>query len=195
LRKIVCYTVVIVLAAMIIFSSMINNASATKETIKQKFTGKHDQHGNPIYEYETTTETTFWQILGIIVIVIIVVAGSPGAFMEPITVPVGWTYTTDGNTYLNVYPPSPINSSGIYGPITWQSIESSYTKFYWETRGSNNSLLETGQFILSTVGGTVVPVDKFGLLAPYIGLASTILVATAVAAVCILRVKRRKEKQ
>jgi len=41
----------------------------------------------------------------------------------------------------------------------------------------------------------VVPVDKFGLLAPYIGLASTILVATAATAIYVKRVKRRKEKQ
>ena len=45
------------------------------------------------------------------------------------------------------------------------------------------------------VGGVVVPVDKFGLLAPYIGLASTILVATAATAIYVKRVKRRKEKQ
>jgi hypothetical protein len=45
------------------------------------------------------------------------------------------------------------------------------------------------------VGGIVIPVDKFSLLAPYIGLASTVLVATAVVAVCIKRVRCRKEKQ
>jgi len=45
------------------------------------------------------------------------------------------------------------------------------------------------------VGGIVVPVDKFVLLAPYIGLASTILVATVATAIYVKRVKRRKEKQ
>jgi len=45
------------------------------------------------------------------------------------------------------------------------------------------------------VGGVVVPVDKLALSAPYIGLASTIIVATVAAAVCVKRVKRRKEKQ
>jgi hypothetical protein len=44
-------------------------------------------------------------------------------------------------------------------------------------------------------GGIVVPVNRLGLLSPYIGLASTILVATVVAAICVKRVKRRKEKQ
>jgi len=47
----------------------------------------------------------------------------------------------------------------------------------------------------SAVGGIIVPTDKFGLLAPYIGLASTILVATVATAVYAKRVKRRKEKQ
>ena len=47
----------------------------------------------------------------------------------------------------------------------------------------------------TTVGGIVVPVDKLGLLAPYIGLASTIIAATAATAIYVKRVKRRKEKQ
>lgn len=43
-------------------------------------------------------------------------------------------------------------------------------------------------------GGIVIPVDKFGLLAPYIGLTSTIIVATVATAIYFKRVKRRKEK-
>jgi hypothetical protein len=42
------------------------------------------------------------------------------------------------------------------------------------------------------VGGIVIPLDKFGMLAPYIGLASTIAVATAAATIYV---KRRKKKQ
>lgn len=45
------------------------------------------------------------------------------------------------------------------------------------------------------VGGIAVPIDKLGLLAPYIGLASTILVATVATAIYVKRVKHRKEKQ
>lgn len=45
------------------------------------------------------------------------------------------------------------------------------------------------------VGGIWVPVDKFGLLAPYIGVASTILVATVATAIYAKHVKHRKEKQ
>ena len=48
---------------------------------------------------------------------------------------------------------------------------------------------------LSPVGGIAIPIDKLGLLAPYIGLASTIVVATVVTAIYAKRVKRRKEKQ
>lgn len=44
------------------------------------------------------------------------------------------------------------------------------------------------------VGGFVVPVDKLGLLAPYFGLASTILVATVATSIYAKHVKRRKEK-
>jgi hypothetical protein len=42
------------------------------------------------------------------------------------------------------------------------------------------------------VGGVSIPVDKFGLLAPHIGMASMILVATAATAIYV---KRKKEKQ
>jgi len=42
------------------------------------------------------------------------------------------------------------------------------------------------------VGGFWIPVDKLGLLAPYIGLASTILVAAAATAIYV---KHRKKKQ
>jgi len=43
------------------------------------------------------------------------------------------------------------------------------------------------------VGGFVVPVDKFALLAPYIGLASTILVATVATIIYIRRIKKREK--
>jgi hypothetical protein len=46
-----------------------------------------------------------------------------------------------------------------------------------------------------TVGGIIIPVDKLSLLAPYFGLASTIVVATVATAIYAKRVKRRKEKQ
>jgi len=42
------------------------------------------------------------------------------------------------------------------------------------------------------VGGLWIPVDKLGLLAPYIALASTIVAATVATAIYVRRVKRRK---
>ena len=47
----------------------------------------------------------------------------------------------------------------------------------------------------ASVGGIIVPVDKVDLLGPYIGLASTIVVATVATAIYAKRVKRRKEKR
>jgi hypothetical protein len=49
--------------------------------------------------------------------------------------------------------------------------------------------------VTSGVGGIVIPVDKFALLAPYIGLVSTVTVATVATVIYIKRVKCRKEKQ
>ena len=49
--------------------------------------------------------------------------------------------------------------------------------------------------IWKKVGGISIPFDKFGLLAPYIGLVSTILVATVATAIYVKRVKHREEKQ
>jgi len=43
------------------------------------------------------------------------------------------------------------------------------------------------------VGGYVIPVDKFALLAPYIGLASTILIATVATIIYIKRFKKREQ--
>jgi hypothetical protein len=45
------------------------------------------------------------------------------------------------------------------------------------------------------VGGIAIPIDKLVLLAPYIGLASTITVGAAASAFYVKRVKHRKEKQ
>jgi len=46
----------------------------------------------------------------------------------------------------------------------------------------------------TTFGGVVVSVDKLGLLAPHIGLASAMIIVTIVTAFCIKRAKLRKDK-
>jgi hypothetical protein len=53
-------------------------------------------------------------------------------------------------------------------------------------------MLSTRHRVEYTVGGIVVSLDKFGLLAPYIGLASTIAIASVASVICV---KRRKKKQ
>jgi hypothetical protein len=57
------------------------------------------------------------------------------------------------------------------------------------------AMLATRHTVGAPVGGIVVPVDKLGSLAPYIGLPTTILVGTVATAVCVKRIKRREEKQ
>ena len=80
-------------------------------------------------------------------------------------------------------PPFPvINSNGTH-----------YFIYFEFTLSTHNITIQFGPTV--PVGGVWVPVDKFGLLAPYIGLASTILVATAATAIYVKRVKRRKKKQ
>lgn len=46
-----------------------------------------------------------------------------------------------------------------------------------------------------TVGGIVLPIAKFSLLAPYIGLASTAMIGVVATVVYVRRAKRREEKQ
>lgn len=65
-------------------------------------------------------------------------------------------------------------------------------KYHFES--DKNTIYFAVSESVPAVGGIAVPVDKLGLLAPYIGLASTILVATGVTAIYAKRVKRRKEK-
>jgi len=79
----------------------------------------------------------------------------------------------------------------------WQSW--SFWQFAWVRSTSESPIPGMSNYGLDMskggVGGFVVPIDKFGLLAPYIGLASTILVATVATAIYVKRVKPRKEKQ
>jgi len=67
-----------------------------------------------------------------------------------------------------------------------------YGNFNWATNTTN--IVGAGSFEVP-VGGVWVPVDKLALLAPYIALASTIIVATAATAIYVKHAKRRKKKQ
>jgi len=107
----------------------------------------------------------------------------------------GWTYTTDGETYLSLIAPSGIAETGDWYICDFSSIYDDYHEFYWEAYDAYGTLVDSGDVLFEgPVGGVVVPVDKFGLLVPYIGLASTILFATAATAIYVKRVKHRKEE-
>jgi len=84
--------------------------------------------------------------------------------------------------------------------VPYVPLENTVTVTYKDDLGDSHTAsdtwtIETVHAPVYPVGGVVVPVDKFGLLAPYIGLASTILVATVATAIYTKRVKRRKEEQ
>ena len=60
---------------------------------------------------------------------------------------------------------------------------------------SEGEMTSTPPVLAYPVGGIYIPVNKLDLLAPYIGLVSTILVATAATAIYVKHAKRRKKKQ
>ena len=73
-----------------------------------------------------------------------------------------------------------------------------FSQTLWNDPDVVSAIVGNSFFLLVSypgVGGFVVPIDKLGLLAPYVGLASTILVATVATALYVKRVKHRKEKQ
>ena len=106
-------------------------------------------------------------------------------------------YETDGESYLYIYPSEPVGFSTRI--VTFETIldwgvlggPTPFTFVEYDVSGPTCSgVIYNG----AGDGGVIVPIDKFGLLAPYIGLGSTIVVATAATAICIKRVKHRKER-
>jgi hypothetical protein len=99
---------------------------------------------------------------------------SDGAYINLFNVTENWKLTIDG----------PIENCSHYfniiTPIEYEYINHTYM---------DNSKWTT------TVGGVVIPIDRLALLAPYIGLTSTIFVVTFATAVYVKRVKHRKEKR
>jgi hypothetical protein len=123
--------------------------------------------------------------LGVDLSVSITMDGSPTGFTTP------YTFTTLTLTHTFTVPNADVHghpfdhwSTGSRDPTITVSAGGTYTAYYVKP---------------PPVGGISVlisvPVDKTALLASYIGLASTILVATVATAVYVNRVKRRKEKQ
>jgi len=132
----------------------------------------------------------------------------PGIFTDITLFPTFTSYTTDGETYIHIYPSQPINLTylattdpGYKQIVTFKTIldwgelgePTPFTFVEWDSDGTQFSGVIYNVALVG--GGVLVPVDKLALLAPYIALASAIIVATAATAIYVKRVKHRKEKQ
>ena len=73
-------------------------------------------------------------------------------------------------------------------------FDTSETTTFYNHEADKNYMIRA-EIEPTPVGGIWIPVDKLALLAPYIALASTILVATAATAIYVKHAKRRKKKQ
>jgi hypothetical protein len=122
----------------------------------------------------------------------------PPTYALTITSTTGGTTDPSGTNYYQ---------AGTVVSVTAYPDTANYYVFdHWELDGNNigsanpvSITMDTNHnlhavFIYSGVGGIVIPVDKFALLAPYIGLTSTIIVAAVAIVVYGKHVKRRKEK-
>jgi len=111
---------------------------------------------------------------------------------DPVIYTLWFVYAENHTTYKKA------GNEGLSEPIlpgeTWSWVFDETVKLQYY---SFERLWITGNVTVKSlpVGGFMVPVDKFALLAPYIGVASTILVATAATAIYAKRVKRKKKKQ
>jgi plastocyanin len=104
---------------------------------------------------------------------------------DPVIHTLWFVNISDQSTYLLS---DPINPGATWSHTFNDLVDLQYYDF--------NRLWISGSLRISkAVGGILAPVNKFALLAPYIGLASTILAATVASTVYVKRVKRRKEKQ
>jgi len=89
-----------------------------------------------------------------------------------------------------------VASSGFKFPLTVQMDDSGSTTHHseWDdAKGASFKAKAPDRDWEIKRGGYVMLVDKFSLLAPYIGLGSTTVIGATVAVVCVKRVKRRKE--
>jgi parallel beta-helix repeat protein len=101
------------------------------------------------------------------------------------TLPPPYTIEIDGK---------PVSYTTIYSNATESVLYFTYTLSTHEVTITHTSA-PSPRTPVGGVAAIITPKYKSGLLAPYIALASTILVAVAATAISIKRVKRRKEKQ
>lgn len=108
-----------------------------------------------------------------------------------------------GYAYQNVEVPGTPNEVRYWIQIDWNSDgewdDIYYPEIVYFTGSWSKTYTHSPETVtiggVPSVGGFAIPVDKLDLLAPYISLASTILVATAATAIYAKRNKRKKEKQ
>lgn len=81
------------------------------------------------------------------------------------------------------------------GLEAWHQHKGEFTHSYFYIGVVDQTTIRVTATVSHTVGGVVVPVDRFVLLAPYIGLALAILAALVASTVYVKRVKPRKDKQ
>jgi PKD repeat protein len=107
----------------------------------------------PVYKIKCNESMDAKQVsLGIVehVTVIPRVAGLANYTFYDVSVPVGWTYTTDGMTYLNITISPPITTEGTYGPVSWESVINANPNiqgYNWRTYDAQWKLLESGTLI------------------------------------------------
>jgi hypothetical protein len=189
MRKIVA----ILLLATMLSSVFVEQAQAV--TIKFTSKGKWWQ----FWKWDLHIEITVEQLLKYLAKRFKIIPKTPAtnAFREIAMMAEGWTYETDGETYLSLIAPSPIDTPDQYYVCDFVSVYDDYDQFIWEAYAANGTKVDTGDilYMSSGPGGIVIPVDKFGLLAPYIGLTSTAMIGAVATVVYVRRAKRRKEKQ
>jgi hypothetical protein len=138
---------------------------------------------------------TFWQTTNYPLQPVFYIYG----YYSPTPTELTFAYWQDSFKVAYLYTPSG-KVIGSTVPSTGGAKDSAVL-YYWGDApievlpGGNTSVKQEIPPPVVPVGGVFVPVNKLGLLAPYIGLTSTTLVATVAAAVYVKRVKRRKEKQ
>ena len=176
----------------------------------------NDSHGTPFCYWfnKDTNETVTTNIT--------MTVSSGGTYVAFYELPIGPTYYTLTISASSGGTTSPAPGTYSYQEGTIVSVtaipNTNYAFDYWELdgayAGTENPITITmdsdhtlkAYFTYSPppppppppppgVGGYIIPVDKFALLAPYIGLTSIILISAVITAVYFKRVKRRKEKQ
>jgi len=136
--------------------------------------------------------TTDVGIVNLLTAATFVLSYSDQLIADPMYFP--WGYGINAIT-MKAFTFDPVSNSWTTVPSS--VVDTSTKKVTYSSYTLGGIIGITGQplYLQVPVGGVTVPVDKLGLLAPHIGLASTILVAAVATAICVKRVKRRKEKQ